>query len=69
MFQSSRLSSIGSPARIGSRASGSRPKAASFSNQAWSASVSAGETLLNGISKKQAMAPKLEPRAPSLREL
>ena len=39
--------------------------AASFSNQAWSASVSAGETRLHGVSKKQATAPKSEPNAPS----
>ena len=69
-FQSSCLTRISSPARIGSRASVSRPKArrqkaASFSSQAWSASVSAGETRLHGCSKKQATAPKSEPNAPS----
>ena len=38
-------------------------KAASFSSQAWSASVSAAETRLHGVSKKQAMAPRSEPKA------
>ncbi len=73
-FQSFARTRISSPARTGSRASVSRPKArsrkpASFSSRAWSASVIAGETRLHGVSKKQARAPKSEPNAPSFFEL
>ena len=69
-FQSSCFTRISAPARMGSRASPSRPrarrrKAASLSSQAWSPSARAGAGRDQGSAKRQATAPRSAPKAPS----